>query len=60
MSEAIAKGRNSIVHARRDLLMVDPIDDFIGLKLAELLNQHLLANAGDQAPKLTKTARPTA
>ena len=60
MGEAVAKGGHRIVHPRRDLLMVDPIDDFIGLKLAELLNQHLLANAGDQAPKFTKTARPTA
>ena len=60
MGEAVAKGGHRILHARRDLLMVNPIDDFIGLNLAELLNQNLLADADDQAPKFAKTARPTA
>jgi hypothetical protein len=60
VSQAATERGQRVVHARRHLLVVGPRQHVIGLQILQLLDQHLVADALDQALELAVAFRAVA
>src|SRR5476649_469293 len=60
LSQATTERGQRVVHARRHLLVVSPHQHVIGLQILQLLDQHLVADARNQAFEFAVTLRAIA